>query len=75
VVLWGKGEVVRTLPLFQSYMVEDWLSDAVLTVVRGNMDALVGSYRMMEPVPGKVGSPGLHILWWWQLLLLHSVLI
>ena len=68
VVLWGKGEVVHSLPLFQGYTVEDWLSAAaVQTVVRGNMDGLVGSYRLMEPVPG--------ILWWWPLLLLHSVLI
>ncbi len=45
-------------------MVEDWLSAAaVQVVVRGNMDDLVGSYRMVEPVPGKVGLPGLHI-WW-----------
>ena len=65
VVLWGKGEVVHALPFFQGYTVEDWLFDAVLTVVRGNMAGLAG----------KVGCPGWHISWWWQLLLLQSVLI
>ena len=68
VVLWGKGEVVHSLSLFQGYMVEDWLPDAVLTVLRGNTDDIVGSYRMVAPDPGKVGSPGLHILWWSVLL-------
>ena len=52
VVLWGKEEVVHSLPLFQGHTVEDWLSDTVLTVVRGNMDGLVGI---------KLGCPGWHI--------------
>lgn len=59
VVLQGKGEVVHYLPLFQGCTVEDWLS-AGKVVVRGNMDDVVGSYRAVDPVLGKVGL----YIWW-----------
>ena len=41
----GIGQAVHSLPLFQGYTM-DWLFDAVLTVVRGNMAGLAGKVAL-----------------------------